>query len=539
MRATPFSYLFCLFIFWGCTLSKSVIAQETPADFIWPEGKKAGVSLSFDDARLSNVDVGLPLFKKHGAQVTYYVVPNSMKPRLEGWKQAVKDGHEIGNHTIHHPCSGNFSWARDKALENYTLDQMRKELLTANQEIENMLGVNPTSFAYSCGQTFVGRGTNTKSYVPLVAELFTSGRGWLNESTNDPDFVDFAQIKGVESDGKDFEKDILPLIQEAKNNGTWLVLAGHEIGTGGRQTTLVSMLEQLLQYVNDPKNEIWLAPVGTIADYVSQQRTANRKQQLQESLVFCSTFDNGFDADFSNGDQKIYTAPAYDKRDQAKPGMTVPDIQMVKGNGLHGGNALQFKKKTKEVIFYQSAKNISYSETNWEGTISLWLKLNPEADLAPGYTDPIQITDVGYNDAAFWVDFSNKNPRDFRMGVYGDLAVWNPDNIPPDDNPAFQNRLLPAKDRPFSRAEWTHVLFTFSGLNTPDGAARFYMDGKYQGTRHITEPFTWDLPKSKIFVGLNYVGMLDEIAIFDKALSKEEVELFYQLPKGAKELFKN
>jgi len=538
----PLSIVSCLFfsfLFYNCVTTTNVVAQNPDQSaFAWPDGKKVAISLSFDDARLSNIDVGLPLFKKHGVQVTYYVVTDGMKPRMAGWKQAVKDGHEIGNHTIHHPCTGNFQWSRNKALEEYTLDMMRSELIEANQQIETLLGVTPVSFAYTCGQNYVGRGLDTRSYVPLIAELFTSGRGWLDENVNDPEYADFAQLLGMESDGKDFEKDILPLIEQATASGSWLLLAGHEIGTGGHQTTRVDMLEKLIQYAQDPKNGIWLAPVGTIADYVKKERKERHLQELKTALTFCATFDNGFDADFAKGNKRIYTAPSYDSLSVASPGMKIGDVQIVRDQGIHGGDAVHFKKKTRPVIFYPSMNNINYDQENWEGTISLWLKLNPEKDLAPGYTDPIQITDSGYNDAAFWVDFSNKNPRTFRMGIYGDVKIWNPDNVGPDDDPNFQNRLLTAKDRPFSREQWTHVVFSFKGLNTTTGSAHFFIDGKYQGQREIKEPFTWDYAQSKIFLGLNYQGMLDEVSIFNKALSMEEVKTLYQLENGLKSVFK-
>ena len=93
-----------------------------------------------------------------------------------------------GNHTIGHPCTGNFAWVRydSVVLESYDLDRMRAEVLQANDKIEELLGVRPVSFAYPCGQTYVGRGTNTKSYVPLIAELFQTGRRWLDETTNAP-----------------------------------------------------------------------------------------------------------------------------------------------------------------------------------------------------------------------------------------------------------------------------------------------------------------------------------------------------------------
>ena len=72
-------------------------------------------------------------------------------------------------------------------------------------------------------------------------------------------------------DGKDFD-EILALIQEAKSQGYWLVLAGHEINEEGPLTTRISMLEELLPYLKDSAPEVWLAPVGEVATYVEQHR---------------------------------------------------------------------------------------------------------------------------------------------------------------------------------------------------------------------------------------------------------------------------
>lgn len=250
-------------------LSEKILAQSGDDPFEWPDGKEVALSLSFDDARQSQVEVGTKLFDKYGVKATFYVVPDAISPQLDGWKQAVNSGHEIGNHSFHHPCTGNFEWSRDHALEDYTLEGMRKELTKANNNINQMLGVLPTSFAYPCGQKFVGHGSETKSYVPVIAELFSSGRGWLDETANAPGYLDQAQLLGVEMDGKDFD-EIKLLIENVKNEGNWLILAGHEIGTVGRQTTRVAMLEKLIEYAQNPDNKIWLAPVGTISEYVDK-----------------------------------------------------------------------------------------------------------------------------------------------------------------------------------------------------------------------------------------------------------------------------
>ena len=242
-------------------------AAATEVRFTWPDGARAAVSLSFDDARPSQVDAGLALLDALGVKVTFFVVPGAVEDRLAGWKAAVAAGHEIGNHSLTHPCSGNFAFARRKALEDYTYEKMARELREANARVKALLGVTPRTFAYPCGQTFVGRGRRTRSYVPLVAEMFDAGRGWRAEAPQDPRAGDLAQVNGVEMDGKDFEH-IVPLIEQAREAGGWLVLGGHEIGEGGRQTTRVSLLRRLVPYLLDPANGLWVAPVGTVAGHV-------------------------------------------------------------------------------------------------------------------------------------------------------------------------------------------------------------------------------------------------------------------------------
>ena len=254
---------------WLATGSNQLHAQNP--SFPWPEGKKMAISLSFDDARLSNPDFGVPLLDEYGVKATFFVVPSSVQRKLEGWKKAVASGHEMANHSIQHPCSGNFLWSRNRALEDYTIGRMRNELSQANAEIKDLLGVSPQVYAYPCGLTFVGKGAYTQSFVPLISDMFVAGRGWLDEAPVDPFYADMAQLTGMKMDNMEFE-EILPIIQSASDNGQWLVLAGHETNDSGNQTTYLRMLRELCAYANDPKNGIWIAPIGTVANYVMEKR---------------------------------------------------------------------------------------------------------------------------------------------------------------------------------------------------------------------------------------------------------------------------
>ena len=75
-------------------LSFGVVTQRKP-EFVWPNGKKASISFTFDDARPSQIDIGRGIFSRMGVKGTFYVLPGDVERRLEGWRQMVADGHEI------------------------------------------------------------------------------------------------------------------------------------------------------------------------------------------------------------------------------------------------------------------------------------------------------------------------------------------------------------------------------------------------------------------------------------------------------------
>jgi beta-glucosidase len=258
----------------GLAQSYTIDKGQANAKFKWPEGKRMALSFSFDDARLSQPDKGIPLLDRYNIKATFYISPDGLLERITAWKKAAQNGHEIGNHSMTHPCSGNFDWARENALENYSLEQITANIDSANRFIQNKLGVVSVSYAYTCGQKFVGRGNNLKSYVPVIAIMFESGRGWRDEAPVDPGYCDMAQLNGIELDGKSFA-EIKKLIDSAARYGQWLLLAGHEMGDAGNQTSLLSTIEEICKYAMDPANGIWIHNVHTIAEYIKKQRGEN------------------------------------------------------------------------------------------------------------------------------------------------------------------------------------------------------------------------------------------------------------------------
>lgn len=244
-------------------------------DFCWPEGKRAAVSVSFDDARPSQVDRGLPILDAHGVKATFYVSLDALKGRLDAWRGALANGHEIGNHSLRHPCSGNFPFARDNPLESYTLERVEEELLAANDAIEEALGVRPETFAYPCGQTLVGRGEGSRSYVPVVARHFTVGRRAFDETHNHPLFCDLACATGLDLDCADIE-GAMQLIRAALDDNGWLIFMGHDVSDEGRQVTRAHVLDEVCRYAGDPANGLWMDTVVAVGRYIARWRSTAR-----------------------------------------------------------------------------------------------------------------------------------------------------------------------------------------------------------------------------------------------------------------------
>jgi hypothetical protein len=262
------------------------------------------------------------------------------------------------------------------------------------------------------------------------------------------------------------------------------------------------------------------------------------RARLGAHLSFHASFDKFADADFGRGDVRIHTAPGGDVS-KGQPGVHRDDLEIAAGRGRYG-NALRLRKNSSQWLYWRADRNVAWRDHDWSGTIAFWMRLDPDRDLEPGYCDPFQMTDAAWNDAAIFVDFTKDDmPRQFRLGLFADLATWNPTNKPWEEI-APADRPMAVVERPaFSRERWTHVAVTFTGLNRGDepGRATLWMDGKDMGSvERPRQIFTWDAERSVIFIGVAYIGEIDDLAIFDRALTAEELDAFLALEGGAGEL---
>lgn len=265
--------------------------------------------------------------------------------------------------------------------------------------------------------------------------------------------------------------------------------------------------------------------------------------ELGSSLIFHAPFDSNLDARVVplGGDQRLYTAESL-QRKSLEPGNRCDSVSLETGAGRYG-DAIRFAKKTEQVVLYKATADAFQPRSNWAGTISFWMKLNPDEDLEEGYCDPLQFAQREWNDATLFVDFDRELPRDFRLGVFSDYRFWNPTDAKWESIEKKDRPMVVVSKPPFSRTSWTHVLFTFENINSDQGApakTTLYMNGLKAGELRMPLQFTWPKenslgeqnPPAALMLGIYYIGLMDDLAVFSRALKPEEVQFLYELPSG-------
>ncbi len=279
---------------------------------------------------------------------------------------------------------------------------------------------------------------------------------------------------------------------------------------------------------------IFVREIGPDEANAFLQAEDGKTSDLADALTLHASFDRGLDADFSSGDRTCYVQQGDElHRAQLRDAVLVPDA------GRFGGS-LHFTKKSDFRPAFRDSGVLGYNPDNWNTTVSVWLRLNPDRDLEPGYCDPVQIVGDDGKKGFIFLEFSkDETPRYFRYAIRPLFHIWNPTNVSWGDIPFDKRPMVQVERPPFSADSWTHVVFTVENLNnksTPP-AGRMYMNGKLKGTIEGWDlTFGWDPSKVLLVLGAAYVGHMDDFAVFNRVLNPDEVEKLYLLKNGVRDL---
>ena len=83
------------------------------------------------------------------------------------------------------------------------------------------------------------------------------------------------------------------------------------------------------------------------------------------------------------------------------------------------------------------------------------------------------------------------------------------------------------------------MVFTLENINDKNApqVGRLYLNGALQGAIEKWDlTFGWDPANVQLVLGAAYVGHMDDLAVFNRALTAGEVQYLYGLKEGVREL---
>ncbi|WP_143169359.1 polysaccharide deacetylase family protein [Vibrio quintilis] len=255
------------------TLSLLTAFCSLAADDDW-NGRKAAVVLTYDDALSVHLDHVLPVLDAYGMRATFYLTISSegFEQRIQDWRVASYEGHELGNHTLFHPCDGSQP-GREWVTKEKDLSLWSKARFLGNVEITNVTleavdGKKRRTFAYTCGDTKAG----DESFLEDITEMFPAARGvnWGTESLEEANLSRLKTISVMDNTAE----ELIAQVDQAIAQHQLLVFLFHGVG-GGHDSINVSQAahDGLIQYLAQHRHEVWIAPMIEVADYIKNVRS--------------------------------------------------------------------------------------------------------------------------------------------------------------------------------------------------------------------------------------------------------------------------
>lgn len=272
-------HFFARFLAWMARLAVlgivTVVGTAQAQDgFAWPGGARAAVSLAYDDALDSQLDHAIPALDRHGIKGTFYLQLSSpaVARRLDAWRAAARGGHELGNHSLFHQCSGagpERAWvAPHRNLDTTSGAQMRDQVLLANTMLTAIDGRHERTYTAPCGDLRAADG----DYLPALRDAFVAikaghGKPGVALAMRAIDPYAVGSVGPVGSSGA----ELIALVKQAGERGTMVAFTFH--GIGGDHLAVSSQAhEELVRFLAAHRSTYWTDTFLNIMKHVRQEQ---------------------------------------------------------------------------------------------------------------------------------------------------------------------------------------------------------------------------------------------------------------------------
>jgi peptidoglycan/xylan/chitin deacetylase (PgdA/CDA1 family) len=248
--------------------STTLYAQTTN---LW-NNKQCAVVLTYDDAINADLDNVVPVLDSLNLKGTFYLIGSSpvVNNRIDEWRKAAKNGHELGNHAFFHPCDGSLPGrsfvSPDHDLSKYTVNRAVDEIRANNVLLKAIDGKASRTFAYPCGDLKIG----DSLFYNRLQNDFKGARG-VTPGLQTAAQVDLTNINCYMINGQSAAY-MIDLVKKAQKSHTLLVFLFHGVGGGHSLNVSLSDHSKLLYYLKQHESDIWIAPMVDVAAYIAAKR---------------------------------------------------------------------------------------------------------------------------------------------------------------------------------------------------------------------------------------------------------------------------
>lgn len=247
------------------------LLQAQKKEATW-NSKKCAVVLTYDDALQVHLDHVVPALDSLGLKGTFYLIGNApvVSTNISKWRKVASNGHELGNHTLNHPCDGTLegrSWVTTaNDLSTYTLERAISEIKAMNTLLEAIDGEKERTFAFPCGDKTI----NNLPFYPAVANEFVSARG-VEEGYPHVNEVELTNLPCFFVNGQTGE-ELIAVVKKAIASHTLVVFLFHGVGGGHPLDVSLKAHSELVHFLKTKEKDVWNATMVEVSSYVLSNR---------------------------------------------------------------------------------------------------------------------------------------------------------------------------------------------------------------------------------------------------------------------------
>jgi len=250
--------------------SDKVRAEST---FNWPNHAKAAVSLGYDDALVSQLDNAVSGLNKYQLKGSFYLTLSSptVSSRSADWRALARQGHELGNHSINHPCKGslpNREWvALDNDLDKKTVSAVKQEIINANSWLTALDGEKVRTFTVPCGDKVI----NGVNYVETLHANFVGIKYRTGDVPKDKSQIDRYKMP-VWAPNNVTGAQLIDFVKQAAQQGTIANITFHGIG-GDYLSVSTEAHTELLAHLAQHPEQYWVDTFKNISLYLEDKNS--------------------------------------------------------------------------------------------------------------------------------------------------------------------------------------------------------------------------------------------------------------------------